>query len=151
LSQLTFSGLSIIVENTPTHQSVLARLMRLQADGLDHPRSPTSLQLVPLPISGASALLLDDAHCHHLQFCCQRLLPVDAPSSTEISVRLQGMQVCANAKKGGFRELEDVMPDLQVIAKKITDTLIGIKGNKDDIKRGMEMGMLRWWLLLLLL
>jgi len=48
--------------------------------------------------------------------------------------------VCAKAKKGGLNELEDVMPDLQVIAKKITDTLIGMQGSKDDIRRGMEMG-----------
>ena len=84
LSQLTFSGLTLIVENSPTRQSVLARLMRLQADELDHPRSPTSLRLVPLPVTGSSSVLLDDAHCHHLQFCCQRILPVDTPSFTEV-------------------------------------------------------------------
>jgi len=154
LSSLTFTGLGLIVENSAARQSVMARLLTLQADGLDHPKSPMSLKLLPLVQAQQSSSFLDEA-CHHLSITCQRLIPKEGHPFTEIAVRLQGMQVTSQAKKGGISglrgDIEALIPDLQRVAKKITSTLIGIKkdekkmniikGGVEKLKEGVEKGV----------
>jgi len=68
------------------------------------------------------------------------LIPIDRPPYSEISVRLQGMQVCTKAKKGSIQDLQSAIPDLQEVAKRITDIVVGLKGKQDDIKKNLTTG-----------
>ena len=58
-------------------------------------------------------------------------------------VYLQGMQIVSQAKKGAMqslhKDLEDAIPDLKRIGKKIADTLVGLTKDQDKIDKGMDL------------
>jgi len=135
LSQFNFRNLCFVLENTLHHQKVQVELGSFEAHDLDHPKSPSSLNL--LPLQGASDFL-EGGHSAFVMNCA-REHPENGKAFTNVSVFLQGMQISCQAKRsairGIHRELEAAIPDLKRIGQKITDTLVGLKQDQQRVDK----------------
>lgn len=141
LSNFKFEKLEFILENTLYHQCALIKLGVFEAKNLDHPKSPSSLSL--LPLTAASDYLDSEKSAFSLECTRSRLL--DKNPFTSVIVFLQGMQIVSQAKKnsikGLHKELEAAIPDLKRIGQKITDLLVGLKQDKqkiDKLQKGVD-------------
>lgn len=124
--------MGVVAENTLFRQSIQVKLGTFEAKNLDHPKSPSSLAL--LPLSSANDFL--ENQISSLVVECTRERPLNLKPYTSVMVFLQGMQIVSQAKReairGMHKELEAAIPDLKRIGQKITDTLIGLK--QDQVK-----------------
>jgi len=135
LSTFKFNALDFVVENSLNHQLINIQLGNFEARDLDHPKSPSSLSLVPL---SAAADYLEEAY-RHLIISIERASAVNNKSHTDILVRLQGMQAISKVKPGAVKGLhqnfEAALPDLKRVAKKITSSLVSLKDNKEKMQQ----------------
>lgn len=76
LTTLNFVGLHSTLENSVLGQSLLIGVKTVRADAVDHPRSPSSISLVPL--------LADSNDRDNLSLLCQRRKPVGIDPYSEV-------------------------------------------------------------------
>ena len=140
LSEFTFRKLEFVTENTLFRQAVQVKLGVFEARNLDHPKSPSSLCL--LPLRSVSDFLEEDRGSFVIN--CVRERPEDSKAYTSVEVYLMGMQIVSQAKasaiRGIHRELEAAIPDLKRIGQKITDKLVGLKQDQQKIEE-LELGV----------
>jgi len=127
LSSFAFNGLDFVFEISLHHQIAQFQLGKFEAKNLDHPKSPSSLSL--LPVSVASDYL--EEMFRHVIISCNRHRPTDGSKPyTDLLLRLQGLQLVSQMKPGAIKgihqSIESALPDMQKILQKITKTLSAV-------------------------
>jgi hypothetical protein len=76
LTTLNFVGLHSTLENSILGQALLIGVKTVRAEGVDHPRSPSSISLLPL--------VADSNDRDNLSLLCQRRKPVNITPYSEV-------------------------------------------------------------------
>lgn len=146
--ELKYENMDLAFENNMNGQGVVVQLGSFQATGLDHPKFPSIITLVPLkPL--AEEQHLGEIESLVFRYKRKRKQPKTADDvedsdedyATDVWFRLQGMQVKVTSKANfvGPKKTGGMgLPDLQALVNKAVALLQERKSDIDMLKKNVE-------------